>query len=229
MVSFVSIIAEVYTFKDKAHEYYISQKNNVFNIYGTKLGWLWTSLIFSPFIFLVSYDLHRSKVKAFASLYRILIATIIWYCTTAIFIIIERYTSTCDGFEGHPSRSSCVENGGKWISGFDISGHCFMLVFANLIMNEEALNLFNNAKGRESHEMKFKQNHKSRRNAIHYLFLSMFFLSLLWDFQIIITSIYYHTVSHKLIGALLAVIFWSIYKYCNELLKFPCATQKKYK
>lgn len=52
------------------------------------------------------------------------------------FVNFERMTGHCHGSE-ISSRSSCREDGGKWVPGFDISGHCFILIYSSLMICEE--------------------------------------------------------------------------------------------
>jgi len=114
--------------------------------------------------------------------------------------------------------------------GFDISGHCFMLIFANLIMSEEAVSYrYWPMKAKEVN--KFRQNEFERKTkTIRNLFLLMFVLNILWDFQIIITSAYYHTMWHKFVGAIFALSAWALtYKfwYCRSFPYLPIRRHKE--
>lgn len=50
-------------------------------------------------------------------------------------------TGHCHGSKLSP-RSTCSIDGGKWVPGFDISGHCFILIYSILIMCEEVSFVF---------------------------------------------------------------------------------------
>lgn len=214
-VSLLSILAEYLPLSD---HYYITQKHNVFNQYGTKLGWFWTLLILAPFV--CCAPLFRdgfSKARIIQSLIRLAINTGVWYYTTNAFVKFERATGRCYGAEQF-SRSECNENNGKWMPGFDISGHCFILTFANMMISEEALAFRywsashpTNANDRNENEAirkKRQSKNEQRTHVVSMNFIILFFISLLWDFQLIITCLYYHTAIHKIMGTAFALIFW---------------------
>lgn len=48
----------------------------------------------------------------------------------------EQHTAQCYGAE-HAQRHTCDLEGGKWVPGFDISGHTFLLIYCILIICEE--------------------------------------------------------------------------------------------
>lgn len=49
---------------------------------------------------------------------------------------LEKLTGKCMGATaGH--RRECFDLGGKWIPGFDISGHTFILLYSILLITEE--------------------------------------------------------------------------------------------
>jgi hypothetical protein len=73
--------------------------------------------------------------------------------------------------------------------GFDISGHTFLLIFSNLLITSE---------------LKLSNQHSSTQS-IRY---SSFLLTSLWDFMLIQTALYYHTVLQKTIAALWAISSW---------------------
>lgn len=54
------------------------------------------------------------------------------------FLHYEQYTAKCHGAE-HALRHTCDLEGGKWVSGFDISGHTFLLIYSILVMSEEVI------------------------------------------------------------------------------------------
>jgi len=216
----LSIISTIFTLPD---HYYFVQKHNIFNKYGTKIGWFWTLLFLTPFIWLTSMARNNSKFKACQNLLRLGISTILWYSFTSMFVRFEHITGKCNG-ENDFSRLQCMRHDKEWIPGIDISGHTFMLVLANLIISEEAFSFKNwpsssmvHNPGSQSRIGGARDNHEKSTRIITIFFILMFLLHGLWDFQIIITSLYYHTVPHKLIGAMLAISSW----YMTYKLLYP--------
>jgi hypothetical protein len=206
-----------------ANHYYFVQKHNVFNVYGTKLGWFWTCLFVCPFIWFTSIVHHRSKTKALADLTRMLIATVVWYFCTAFFVWFARFRGWCHGVDG-ALRDECALQGGKWVPGFDISGHAFILVYSVLLMSEEAAAFRNWPSTPHSSPQHLPSktdfdNYKASTKIIQALFVGLFVLHLIWDVQLLVTSLYYHTPYHKLAGAVIAVFAW----YFTYRLWYPKA------
>lgn len=52
------------------------------------------------------------------------------------FVAVEHMSAYCYGAKTS-YRSDCASCGGKWVPGFDISGHCFLLIYSILIICEE--------------------------------------------------------------------------------------------
>ena len=75
------------------------------------------------------------KQQLRAQIVRLVIATGIWYFATSLFLTIEHNSGICN-VSKFLSEKSCVKNGFRW-KGFDISGHTFLLTFANLFILEE--------------------------------------------------------------------------------------------
>ncbi|PWY72426.1 hypothetical protein BO70DRAFT_118799 [Aspergillus heteromorphus CBS 117.55] len=138
---------------------YFARKDNLFNIYFVKIGWLWTTLAFALLL------LSQPAYTAFASqharirrtgqaLLRYVLATTVWYLTTQWFFgppVIDRsfvltggkcervvpvVESSVHG-EGEDvgvktllTAVACKSAGGAWRGGHDVSGHVFLLVLA---------------------------------------------------------------------------------------------------
>ncbi|KAI3415689.1 hypothetical protein GPALN_005281 [Globodera pallida] len=194
--------------------FYLTQKHNVFNQFGTKLGWFWTMILLLPFVWLTSLLHHESKLKAAFDLFRLLVATAFWYIFTSCFVKFELHTGKCHGSTG-TVRPNCYENGGKWIPGFDISGHAFLLIYSILIICEESTSFQNwpskprvtvqHVPSREE----FVQFQKKTK-FIQWNFVLLLILHLVWDLQLGITSLYYHEFWQKLIGACIGVFSWFV-------------------
>ncbi|EJW82119.1 hypothetical protein WUBG_06970 [Wuchereria bancrofti] len=164
------------------NHYYFVKKNNILNSYFVKLGWFWTCVAVCPFIWYISTAIGQSMSGIMKNLSRMVIATTIWYYCTHSFVVFEQMTGLCHGSKLSP-RSSCAVDGGKWIPGFDISGHCFILIYSSLIICEEALAFRN-----------ITTVHRTRKMPS--------------DFELLISVLYYHHIYHKMMGALIAVLCW---------------------
>ena len=66
---------------------------------------------------------------------RLGIATMAWFFFTTMFNVIEVKTGMCD-ITKYRQKETCLASGNNW-KGLDISGHCFLLIFCNLLIVEE--------------------------------------------------------------------------------------------
>lgn len=193
--------------------FYFVKKDNIFNTYGTKFGWGWTLLLACPFIFLTSYLHHRSVSKAVKDLSRMAIATFFWGFITASFVKFEQITGNCHGNEKGASRNDCSDLGGKWIPGFDISGHTFILIYSILVIAEEA-SAFRNWPSGPARSVQHIPNRQEYENyqkitkVIQTFFIALAILTFVWDFQLLVTILYYHSVGHKITAGLIAFGTW---------------------
>lgn len=113
-----------------------TEKDNILNVYFVKLGWFWTLVFLLPFQALTRRSISNStKWYNLSDLSRIVVITFIWYFSVATFSYIEVSTGKCNQLS-IKSRRECLRRGWNW-TGFDISGHTFLLLFANLILFEE--------------------------------------------------------------------------------------------
>ncbi|KAI5695345.1 hypothetical protein M8J75_014929 [Diaphorina citri] len=129
----VSIIGDVLPYPKS----YFSQSSHFLNQYFVKLGWGWTLICTIPFVVMTSYTYCCSDRKQVAfHLLRLGVATFFWMFWTNMFQYIESIYGRCTE-PRFSRRSKCLEAGARW-SGFDISGHSFLLIYSVLIMIEEA-------------------------------------------------------------------------------------------
>jgi len=211
-LAIVFVLSLIADYMPLPNHYYFVQKHNVFNRFGPKLGWFWTLLLTTPFIYLTSILHHGSKAKALRDMCRMVVATGVWYFATTGFLRFERHTQYCHGAT-HALRDNCVVEGGKWIPGFDISGHTFLLIYCVLVICEEASSFRNwptspRATPQHVPSRREQWDFKSASKAIQLLFIAMFVLHVLWDIQLVITILYYHAFSHKLLAVVIAVGGW---------------------
>jgi len=121
---------------------YWAQPNNFLNIFFVKFAWGWTFLA----VLLYSVLSHRRASGSWVrrglaeSLVRLGAGTAVWYCFARLaFPWLEQLTGVCT-LSSQLTRSACYRAGHRW-TGFDISGHCFLLTWNNLFMLEEFTSL----------------------------------------------------------------------------------------
>ncbi|KAJ5534806.1 hypothetical protein N7527_001060 [Penicillium freii] len=141
---------------------YFARKNNIFNVYFVKIGWLWTTaafvslLIFQPFYSSSRRESSSQQEARFRrtlqAILRYALATTVWYLATQWFFgpaIIDRgFVATggkCEraleeaGKMAAGQTATCKTAGGAWRGGHDISGHVLMLVLATGLLAFEAV------------------------------------------------------------------------------------------
>ncbi|CAB4061338.1 unnamed protein product [Lepeophtheirus salmonis] len=128
----LSILSEFSSFSQTKN--YLSNPHNIFNIYGVKYGWGWTLAGTLPFITSTSIVLKGKSLPY--GMIRLAIATGIWFISTCIFQSIESTTGICNSPQYY-TKVTCRRAGFNW-SGFDVSGHSFLLIWNNLFILEEA-------------------------------------------------------------------------------------------
>lgn len=88
------------------------------------------------FVICTSYTYSCGNVHVVKNqLTRLFIATSVWYGLTGLFLMVEEHSGICNVTK-FLNKEECLQGGFKW-RGFDISGHCFLLVWNNLFMLEE--------------------------------------------------------------------------------------------
>ncbi|CRK93402.1 CLUMA_CG006938, isoform A [Clunio marinus] len=213
---------------------YFARSDNLFNVYFVKLGWFWTLLFSSPFLYFTNLTLCCGNFQRFLKHHvpRLLIATIFWYCWTSIFNVIENAYGRCN-MRGYETKRGCLKAGHFW-SGFDISGHVFILIYSSLVLIEEARPIvgWDNIKEHlrvEDHNRKTQDSSSSLnplRNLnedeitslkflyskytpiIKLLFVAITILQLLWDIMLVCTMLYYHRMVEKVAGGIIAICTW---------------------
>lgn len=135
-------------------------------------------------------------------------------------------------------KTSCTQQGNQWVFGFDISGHIFIMAYSNLIRIEEFSFLLTKFEefaefryvGRVSRER--WQNYVSPY-AFHFspfyttclcLTCLTMLVTVVWDYMMLQTSFFYHSLLQKLLGLVWASLSWFVTyklvfanKYCTIL------------
>jgi hypothetical protein len=227
LVSFsIIVIGSLIKASELAPNSYFSSKSNIFNRYFAKLGWAWTIGLLGPFIYLTLMTTHSNYQIVTRHLIRLLIATGVWYTVTFIFVRFEELTGSCKHVDMRgATRKVCVSKGHEWEEGHDFSGHTFLLLYALLIINEEvksydkgtkkvdqASAATENSSGDTSANINH-QNWALLSKILRVLYVSLAALTILWEFMLLSTALYFHHTRHKLAAAGIAVFFWYITYY----------------
>ena len=162
---------------------YFARKDNIFNLYFVKIGWLWTTLAFTALV--LSHPAYTSPRldsasrlrRATQGALRYVLVTTTWILTTQWFFgpaIIDRSFRATGGrcenpplaVSGDPliteieavfTAAACKAVGGSWNGGHDVSGHVFMLVLASAFLTFEMLGASGSASRGEGEEAKEKK------------------------------------------------------------------------
>ncbi|XP_030036112.1 fat storage-inducing transmembrane protein [Manduca sexta] len=228
----LSLIADVLTFPKT----YFSRSDNLFNQYFVKIGWFWTLFLTVPYVLLTSYTTCCGKKRLIATshLVRLLIATFFWYFWTTLFNIIETNYGRCN-IKQLGTKVECLKSGSFW-NGFDISGHCFILIYSSLVMIEEARAIIgwerikdyirdekysrsiddksvsvNPLKNINTEELNIlKVSYESFTPYVRAFFIAIAMLQLLWDVMLVSTILYYHIMVEKFISGVMAILTWFV-------------------
>ncbi|KAI8815630.1 inositol phospholipid synthesis and fat-storage-inducing TM-domain-containing protein [Fimicolochytrium jonesii] len=112
-----------------------ANRRNPLNTVFAKRGWFWTGTTLFLFLLLSSTDRKRAPIIrwALATLYWVIFAQ--WAFGHSVFDRVLTMSGTCS-IEEHGHPAICRKNGGEWL-GFDVSGHCFLLIHMSLFIFEE--------------------------------------------------------------------------------------------
>ncbi|XP_026762563.1 acyl-coenzyme A diphosphatase FITM2 [Galleria mellonella] len=228
----LSLIADVLTFPKT----YFSRSDNIFNQYFVKIGWFWTLFLTVPYVLLTSYTTCCGKRRLIitAHMTRLFIATCFWYTWTTLFNVIETTYGRCNTRQ-YTDKISCLKNGNFW-NGFDISGHCFILIYSSLVMIEEARAIngwerikdyirdekyyrsvddksvsTNPLKNIDANELDtLKVSYENFTPYVRGFLIGIALLQLLWDVMLVSTILYYHIMVEKFISGIIAILTWFI-------------------
>lgn len=173
-------------------EDYKIDKGNPLNQWFVKLGWFWTNALLLPLLFLSIETSDREAVSN--AILRLFASTFLWYTSVNLFEVIDSFT------------------------GFDISGHTFLLMFSNLLITSELKLVDSMTTLTKSKTVQAKQTELH----LFIVRVSLFVLTVLWDFMLLQTALFYHTLIQKLIATVWALASWYIlhvlfyHKYQSE-------------
>lgn len=213
--------------RELAPQSYFALKSNIFNRYFAKLGWAWTIGLLAPFIYLTLIKTHNIYQIITRHLVRLLVATILWYFITYFFVNFEMYTGYCKPDDKRSlTRMVCVKGGHEWQDGFDLSGHTFLLLYSLLIINEEvksydrgtkkidqANEKTKNQSGDSAEAILEQERWKIYAKIIRVLYVLLAALTIIWEFMLLSTALYFHHTTHKIAAAVVAILCWYVTYY----------------
>ena len=184
-----------------------------------KQAWTSTPLLFiMPLLAYNETDDRPGQRVAFA-LFRWFLATAYWAILTqmsvwghGIFHVVFNSYGTCDLGTDFRHRKLCSAEGGQW-DGFDISGHCLLLIHASLFALEELEPLRRVlGRGRVSKELPQSNNSSKQTLRLVEKVLGAILVAIvgLWLVMLLSTSIYFHTWQEKLLGTAFGCAFWAL-------------------
>ncbi|KAL3276199.1 hypothetical protein HHI36_020917 [Cryptolaemus montrouzieri] len=226
----ISLVADVMPIP----RWYFSRSDNIINRFFVKFAWGWNLFLVIPFLVLTCYIYCCGQKRRIAThhLLRLFIATFFWWFWTKLFNVIEANFGRCIS-KGYNTKGTCLHAGHVW-NGFDISGHCFILIYGSLLLIEETRCMMNwdgikDYIRLEEHQRSFKDNSVNSNplrnlsdeefvnlqiNYVKYtpyirgLFIAITCLQVMWDFMLLTTMLYYHVMVEKLIGGIIAIMTW---------------------
>lgn len=236
----ISVVSD-YKSTDASRSYF-ADPGNFLNQWLVKLGWGWTVSVAGCFTYLTArtYSCGRFSVIR-NNVLRLVVATVAWFSVTSFFEIVENKSGMCEVVR-YSRKETCLANGFLW-KGFDISGHCFLLVFSNLFIIEEGKaylgwerirDFLRNEEHRRVNDLKdvsdtpitklkneeflwLRTNYPLSTGYVRLTFCLLACLSMLWDVMLLVTLFYFHMMIEKVVASSLAVLVWFLlYKFVYQ-------------
>ena len=201
-----------------------SDKYNPVNKYLVKFSWLWTCMWMLIAVSVTSalYSALTFKV-ILRHLGRVAVSHTVWYSTTTLIELLDNSVGTCSK-ESITSAKACTRGGHEW-TGFDISGHIFLLSYCVFVITEEAANVSDEVwqgyngtvenqqrvlskSGTSELETWLVDIHARVTSFARALELFALLLVVIWSAMLVATSLYFHTFVEKLLGLLISVAIW---------------------
>lgn len=201
----------------------VSDKHNPVNKYLAKFSWLWTLLWLVPTVSCTGALYSALALRGFLShLSRIAVGHAMWYSVTSFIQYVDNYAGSCS-LGGISNARACRRDGHEW-NGFDISGHIFLLSYCVFVITEEAANIKLEVWNEYRDTLTLERQFLAKRGKLlekwlfrlHHFFgyfveaLEVYALALLliWMSMVVVSSLFFHTVSEKLLGYGIAVGVW---------------------
>ena len=178
--------------------------DNPVNQYLVKLAWGWTCCL------VLLHHLQETRGPGQPSLLtkvaRLGAGSLVWYLGARLaFPWLEERTGVCPS-SSLLTRRTCFKAGFQW-TGFDISGHCFLLTFNNLFILEEV----------QEEKMKEKEDQEGTGDRsggqevpLSWSRLILCVLMVAWDVMVVCTCLYFHTTLEKMVGMACGLLAWHL-------------------
>ena len=203
---------------------WLSDKRNVVNSLLVKWSWAWSLLCLAPSLMLTAFfysGLQWREVMGHFS--RLLVAHCIWLSLTHAFVSLDSAVGDCSDGSGR-KRRECLQEGSSW-NGFDISGHVFLLTYCVYVLTEEVSGLklevweeFDGSLHLEHRTLSkpqlswartvLPQMHTLCSPLAQGLELLAAALMTVWVAMLFSTSLYFHSVTEKLLGGVCSWLAW---------------------
>ena len=192
------------------HSSFLQDKNNIFNSLLVKWSWGWSLLCLLPTVTLSASLYTRLRPReVLGHLARLVVAHCIWFLVTNAFVYVDSSVGACSDGSGR-NRRECVWGKANW-HGFDISGHVFLLTYCVYVLTEEVAGLrWGRYKvPRRGKKLIWVQKTLPQMHQISCA-LELFAAALMvvWIAMTITTSLYFHSLPEKIVGALVSFIAW---------------------
>ncbi|XP_061702483.1 acyl-coenzyme A diphosphatase FITM2 [Syngnathoides biaculeatus] len=205
MFLLISVVGSVLKEFQLVPQTYFSSSRNFLNVYFVKVSWGWTLLLLTPFLLLSNTTFSRDAVFLGRRLLSPAVATAVWYSCTETFFYIENVTGECfqtdsmDARSGRfTSKAECKSAGHHW-HGYDISGHSFILTYSALFIVEETAPMAS---------LRTASMSTLPRVVLNLLYVALNLIVILWVWMFICTSVYFHDLSHKVVGTASGLLAW---------------------
>lgn len=173
--------------------------------YFVKVSWGWTLLLLTPFLLISNFPFSRNMTFLSRRVMSLLVATAVWYICTETFFYIEDVTGSCYETmsmevlqKEFTSKAGCRHAGFHW-HGYDISGHSFILSYSALLIMEEMTPMTS---------VNTASLSALSRVALNLLYVALNLILVIWVWMFACTSVYFHDLSHKLLGTLCGLLWW---------------------
>ena len=196
------------------------------NTFVIRFGFGWVMTLLIPLVIVTTRIYSKnSNVTILGNLFRLIINGFVWFVATSVFVWYYASQGMCLVVEQTNQTHTAVKNllfneckrqGHHW-TGFDISGHTFLLIFCNLILIEEikvtriidriALQTVPSVTTESDFQLNQAMSKKDRL-IIQIIVCLVGLTAISYDYVLLITVFYYHTVLEKMLALLTASICW---------------------
>jgi len=206
-VAYISMF--LYSGTEESGKNFFADVDNPFNQYFVKWAWGWTLALVSLHHLVQPGPWDWSR-ESLGKVGRLAVGHMVWYLgARLVFPWIEEATGVCK-VSHLTTRRACYKGGSTW-TGFDTSGHCFLLTFNNLFISEETVESRKDKveimRSKKSGDGDAKQEEEVEQ-PFAWSRLLLCLLMLVWDIMIICTSLYFHTFVEKVLGTMFGVGAW---------------------